>query len=77
MRRQIKYLMFASVVLAGTVAHAVTVYDQNLVGHYEFENNGNDSPAVFMGGAEIVEDAERGRVLSLDGKDDYISGYYG
>jgi tetratricopeptide (TPR) repeat protein len=72
MRRQIKYLVFASIVLAGGVAGAVTVYDRNLVAHYEFENNGNDSPAVLKGGAQIVEDADRGRVLSLDGKDDYV-----
>jgi len=76
MRRQIVNIMLPAMLLAvglgGGVADAGMVYDQNLVGHYEFEDNGNDSPAMLMGGAQIVEDEERGRVLSLDGKDDYV-----
>lgn len=76
MKEQVTFLML-SVVLLGLgvtpgVVLAAKVFDQSLVGHYEFEGDDNDSPSVFMGDARIVEDTERGRVLSLDGDGDYV-----
>ena len=48
----------------------------DLVAHYEFEGNANDSAGinngVFGGDAHIVSDPQRGNVLSLDGNNDYM-----
>jgi tetratricopeptide (TPR) repeat protein len=76
MRRQVEHVMFvvvlsAVILFAGAVRGGI-VYDEALVAHYEFEVGGKDSPTILMGGARIVEDAERGNVLSLDGEDDYV-----
>ncbi|HUT30767.1 MAG TPA: LamG-like jellyroll fold domain-containing protein [Sedimentisphaerales bacterium] len=76
MRGQVEHLSFPVVLLAVVLfagaARAGMIYDEALVAHYEFEVGGKDGPAVLMGGAGIVEDAERGNVLSLDGEDDYV-----
>ncbi len=47
------------------------------LGQWSFDGDANDSSGngndgVFMGGANIVTDPERGQVLSLDGDGDYI-----
>ncbi len=49
----------------------------NLVGHWQFEGNFNDSSgngndAMAQGDAAIVNDPERGQVAILDGNGDYI-----
>ena len=49
----------------------------SLVAHYEFEGNADDSSGhglhgVLIGGATIANDAERGKVLKLDGAGDYV-----
>jgi len=68
----LSFLMWAALVLglAGTTANA------DLVGHYEFETNADDSAGTnhgtMMGDAKIINDAERGNVLALDGSGDYV-----
>ncbi|MGB7329407.1 MAG: LamG-like jellyroll fold domain-containing protein, partial [Rubripirellula sp.] len=50
----------------------------DMVGHYEFEGNANDTSVgltqhgTLNGNAAIVNDAERGDVLSLDGTGDFV-----
>ena len=48
----------------------------NLVAHYEFESDANDSAGTnhgaLYGNAHITNDPERGNVLSLDGNNDYM-----
>ncbi|MHC4123518.1 MAG: LamG domain-containing protein [Planctomycetota bacterium] len=50
--------------------------DPNLVAYWKFDSDANDSVGGVVGslmnGASIVTDAERGKVLSLDGLDDYV-----
>ncbi len=68
----VSFLMCAALVLglAGATASA------DLVGHYEFETNADDSAGTnhgtMMGDAKIINDAERGNVLALDGSGDYV-----
>lgn len=51
----------------------------DLIAHYEFENNFNDTSGFFvnsdgtgMGGVGFYNDPVRGNVLSLDGSNDYV-----
>ena len=48
----------------------------NLVAHYEFNGDANDSVGSYHGtlydGASIVNDPQHGQVLSLDGVNDYV-----
>jgi len=58
--------------LAVHVADAQLTNATAAVAYYEFEKGGNDGPYTVRGDAKIVEDAERGSVLSLDGDGDYL-----
>ena len=54
----------------------VGVSQADLVAHYEFEGDANDSAGTndgaFYGDAHIISDPQRGNVLSLDGVNDYV-----
>ena len=59
------------------VTYSVANAQANLVGHWSFEGNFNDSSgngndATAHGDATIVNDPERGQVAILDGNGDYI-----
>ncbi len=72
MWRKSVYLISSVLVLA-----MVGSVSADLLAHYEFEgdftNSGSGSTiGTPTNGAKIIEDPERGQVLSLDGTDDYI-----
>jgi hypothetical protein len=66
-------LMFVSFSDAVLMADITT----DLVAHWTLDNDARDSTGTnhgtLEGGASIAADAKRGRVLSLDGVDDYVS----
>jgi len=65
--------ILAAVVVSGFAAAAAR---GEPVHHYEFEVNADDSVGgnhgTLMGDAQIVNDAQRGNVLGLDGDGDYV-----
>lgn len=66
------FLLIGVVVLGFAAATA----GADLVAHYEFEVAANDSVGTnhgtLMGNAQVINDTERGMVLSLDGDGDYV-----
>jgi hypothetical protein len=58
------------------LALVTAIANANLVAHYEFEGNANDSVGgvvgTLKGNAQIINDPEMGLVLSLDGDADYV-----
>ena len=68
------YLILALIFVFTNLTHAA---DPNLVGHWPFETDANDSAGnndgTLMDNAAIVADAERGPVLGLDGSGDYVT----
>ena len=64
------------ILLLGFISNA----SADLIAHYEFENNFNDTSGFFvnsdgtgMGGVGFYNDPVRGNVLSLDGSNDYVN----
>ena len=55
---------------------SISLVNAQLIARYEFETNADDSTGInngtLMGDAQIVSDAQRGSVLSLDGDGDYV-----
>ena len=69
-----KLFYFIATILVLSLVSSVSA---DLLAHYEFEGNYDNSGTgsavgTPTGGAKIIEDAVRGQVLSLDGVDDYV-----
>jgi len=82
MYRQMYYLILLVGLLGLISADLTEAADPNLVGWWEFDDgsggiaydsSGNGNQGTLEGGASIVDDAERGKVLCVNGVDGYAS----